>query len=121
MTNEADFWNAIDDLRFDPEHAVLWQADRHRIVLWYRLFDQLKADVFDVIQSRFLPEEISEDTINDLADAIVTMGRTAWQQCMAGTFEYPPHQQWESLSTLDYVFDEIFFDRFGTSIQEEID
>ncbi|TWU06413.1 hypothetical protein [Stieleria varia] len=118
---QQDFWNAIDVLRSDPEHKVLWGTDRQRIVQWYRVFDQLKADAFDVIQNRFLSDEVSDDTIIDLADAIIAMGQTAWRKCMAGTFEYPPQELWESLPTLDYVFDEIYFDRFGEPIQEEVD
>lgn len=119
--HEEQFWKVISRLANEDEPSVLAEGQRDELVQWFQTFELYKADLFEVIQERFSDDELSDDTIEDLADAVITMGQSAFSECLAGSIVYPERAQWENLPTVGYLFVEVFYERFGESIVEQIE
>lgn len=119
--DEQRFWATVIAIANDPDRKILYESSREQLVQWYSIFDLFKADAFDEIQRQFSDEELSDDTIDDLADAVITMGRESWSACLDGSLSYPELELWEQLPTIGHLLDQIFYERFNTPILDEID
>ena len=119
----ASFWQFIESTRGDPAalRLRLGTLDRTAIVDLFRTYVQSRADLVELFQERDDTGDHSEDALDDLADAILTMGRQAYLDAYYDRGELPDEDTWEELPTLLHVFSEVYYERFSGNIFDELD
>jgi hypothetical protein len=119
----SSFWQLIEAANRDPEklRATLRTLDRAVIADVFKTYVYARADLRGVFEERDETQESTEDTLDDLADSIVAMGREAYLNAYYQRDDLPDDDTWESLPTFVHVFDQVFYERFGGNIFDEIE
>jgi len=117
------FWQLIESANRDPEklRETLRSLDRDLIEDVFRMYAYSQADLVELFMDRDETKDHSEDTLDDLADALLTMGREAYLNAYYEKSELPDEDTWENLPTFIYVFSEVYYERFSDNIFDVLD
>lgn len=119
----SDFWESIAAVGASPDKltALLACLDRDALLALFNTYLEARTELRDRLWEFPESADSSEDTVDDLADAIVTQGR----ECYLGVFyrrcPLPPEDEWEDMPLLLHVFSRVFYERFGESIYDYSD
>ena len=116
-------WDFISRVKGDAgkAHNELKIMNKEEICNLFRIFLDAKTEMVDVLSTRYEKMEITEDTIDDLCDAIITKGKDEYISIFYGKSGLPPRNAWEDLDTIGYVFSEVYFEKFNKNIFYIID
>ena len=91
---------------------------RGAIVELFRAFTEAAVEMTDRLV--VFGVEGSEDTLDDLGDSLVVLGRRVYVGTYEGELPLPDRAEWEDLPTFAGVFGVVFHERFSAEIVDEI-
>lgn len=115
------FWGFIDEIKGSPEvcRTLLADMDRETILKHFSTFVDVRAEAADLLAQEQLLPDSSEDTLDDIGDALIVAGKGPFLDFFSSKSTLTNGV--EEMPTLVHVFDEVYFDRFGVSPFEEIE
>jgi hypothetical protein len=117
-----ELWGFLAACSSDAETRTVVQAkDRDELLALFRQFVQLRADVADEFSTSGLVVDASEDTLDDLAEAVLLGGRTAVYEILSGRRPLPPRESWGRLRQIVHIVADVFNARFGEEIFGALD
>jgi hypothetical protein len=119
----ATFWRFIESAGRDPDklRAILRSLDRTEFASLFRTYANARADLVELFNEREETQDHSEDTLDDLADAILAMGKEAYLDAYYERADLPDEDTWEELPTFVHVFSNVYHEQFSANIFDEID
>lgn len=114
-------WALVHRTSADPEMVSieLEQLERLEFIALFVGFMEARVEMAYYLSHRGL--DASEDTLDDLADALIARGKDVYAGVYRGELELPPRAQWESLQLMEHVFGDVFEERFDANIYDEFD
>lgn len=94
------------------------RMERQHIVRVYVALQDASTEMRDRLEQQGLVDDATEDTLDDLAHAIVLLGRKRYLEVYYGREQLPHRETWEDLPTVGHVFIRVFSERFGVEIDD---
>ena len=109
------FWDFVSKTEGKENIArrVIKEMNKSDVINHYRIYRELKAEMDYLLSSRN-DNRLSEDSVSDLSEAIITMGKQDFLNIFSGRENIP--NSWEDLPNIWYLFDEIFYENFNEEL-----
>lgn len=116
-------WTIVHKSEGDPEklRKQLEELSREEFVLVFRGYLEAKVEMANQLTTSGRVVEVSEDTLEDIAEAIVVRGRKEYTDIYTGNRPLPPRAEWHVLSRFISVFGDLFEARFSSDIYDEVE
>lgn len=101
--------------------AQLESVSREEFVAIFRAFLEAKTEMVDRLGTFGYVADASEDTLDELADSLLTLGKDVFKGVFEGETPLPPRRDWHRLPGLSSVFGDVFDERFGADIYEDLE
>jgi hypothetical protein len=115
-----DLWDSIQ--KADEGEAAfrtyLHALDKEQFVRLFRYFIDARTEMAYLIWDRPEGSHESEDTLDDLADAIVTQGRDSYLGIYRGTKALPKRDVWRDLPIIGHLFAQVSRERFDQNVYD---
>lgn len=115
-------WSFVDQCgSADTAKAALMKMGQDEMAKLFREFMQARADLaFELVETG-RAEGRSEDALDDLAQSVLLEGKDAYRQVFRGERSLPPQSISHRVLGVLSLFDEVYMDRFGAEIFEELE
>lgn len=115
-------WGFVAGCSSDDETArVVNGKSQEELVGLFQEFVQLRADIAEELTSSGLVLDASEDTLDDLAEALVLEGKSAVAEMLAARRPLPPRAHWGDLRGIAHIVSNSYNRRFGGEIFDELE
>jgi hypothetical protein len=120
-TIHASLWALVESTSSDDEVAeALATLPRRKFVALFKAYIEARTELVDALQGEPWKIAASEDTLDDLAEVIICLGRKAYLDVYRGKTPPPPRETWEELRTIS-VFAVVYDERFDGNVFDELD
>jgi hypothetical protein len=120
-TIHAGLWTLVESTSSDDEVAeALATLPKKKFVALFKAYIEARTELVDTLQGEPWRVAASEDTLDDLAEGIICLGRKAYLDVYRGETPPPPRETWEELRTLA-AFAEVYEERFDGDVFDELD
>lgn len=111
----AWFWDVVRQADRSPERlrAALEQLDRAEIYRFQDIFVELATELKYEPYTAYINADESEDGIEDIANWVVSQGRSTYEQVVEDPSRIPSHVDVGAPDDLFPVAYEVYFERFG--------
>ncbi len=116
-------WRLLEGAEKDPEslRKLLYNEPQETIIAAFRAYRDAQVELADRLVVTNRAGDSTEDTLDDLADAVVAMGKLVYCDLYEGRMDLPRRQEWEGLPTLIHVFGDVYDERFDLEIDDVLD
>jgi hypothetical protein len=99
---------------------VLKDITQQEFIELFITFEDVRAEMVDMLGNKLRALNASEDTLNDLASSIISEGKEYYCSIYNGTLPLPPRDDWEYLSNISIVFSDVYQTRFNRDIDDDV-
>lgn len=112
------FWRIINQANLDRDKLrnLLQKMTEEEIIQFRETFEEAAAQLTDSPYSDYMGEDVSEDTMKDVAECIVSQGLSYYSDIWNHPEKTPNYSKCKSMTTFSGVAGKVFSERFGRSI-----
>ena len=112
----GEFWEFIDACSESEETcaSILEKLSQDQMIRYNAFYSEATTEIFWLLHSEC--QHLTESSITELSDAIVTRGREEFERYFRKDWTEPDASEVEVMPNYAYLFDRIYYDRFEEEI-----